>query len=410
MPEDRRHKVEGYWDCQYCGTQGIPGRFRSCTSCGHPRDASVKFYTKDIDASHAITEEEFKRQQAEAEKNSRSDSANYGGVTTTEAGSESLYAKKEGSEAEKHDDSDWYCDFCDSYNPAELETCKFCGAARSDTSGQTYRDRMGKVARTYDSHGNLVSERDLAKKQEKPTVAAEPPKQGGCLRFVILGIIAVLLIGIVGRCVFSPKAKKMEVASFDWAQTIEIEEYKTVSESDWSLPEGARLDHKSQEIQSYNRVLDHYEKVPYQVSEKVFDHYETYTTEVDNGDGTFDVEEHDEPVYRTEQHTEYRDEPVYKDVPIYGTKYYYEIDKWVHTRDVETSGKDHEPYYGEVKLAKATGANGIGEEREGARYGTYGFTNSKGKHFTADYDFWEYLEEGDEIEVQVDSNNHVTAW
>ena len=130
----------------------------------------------------------------------------------------------------------------------------------------------------------------------------------------------------------------------------------------------------------------------------------------DNGDGTFDVEEHDEPVYRTEQHTEYRDEPVYKYVPIYVTKYYYEIDKWVHTRDVETSGKDHEPYYGEVKLAKAAGANGIGEEREGARYGTYGFTNSKGKHFTADYDFWEYLEEGDEIEVQVDSNNHVTAW
>ena len=44
MPNDKRYTVEGYWDCQYCGTEGIRGRSKFCPNCGHGRDESVRFY------------------------------------------------------------------------------------------------------------------------------------------------------------------------------------------------------------------------------------------------------------------------------------------------------------------------------------------------------------------------------
>lgn len=418
MPNDKRHTVEGYWDCQYCGRTGIRGRFKSCPGCGHGRDASVRFYTKEIDEAHAISREEFERESAEADKNSRSDSANYTTAHSADASEPSLFARGEGQgrgdDREAADKSDWYCDFCDSYNPAAAKFCRNCGASREDTSGETYEQRMGAMARTYDSKGNLVAERDLSKRTKKEAKPAAPkPEVGnkgsapGFIKWVILGIVAVAIIGIIAA-VLTPKTRKLEVAGFDWERNIAIEQLQTVDESDWELPAGARLDHKSQEIRSYNQVLDHYEEVPYEVSEEVLDHYETYTTEVDNGDGTFDVEQHEEPVYRTETHTEYREEPIYVSVPVYDTKYYYKIERWVHERDVTTSKDDHKPTWGKVELSGPTGEYGTGEEREGDRTGTYGLTDKDGNHYTADEDYWTSLKKGQKIEVHVDGNNHIT--
>lgn len=413
MPNDKRHTVEGYWDCQYCGRTGIRGRFKSCPGCGHGRDASVRFYTKEIDEAHAISREEFERQSSEADKNSRSDSANYTTAHEAEASESSLFSRAEGEgrgdDRDATDKSDWYCDFCDSYNPTSAKFCRNCGAAREDTSGETYEQRMGAVARTYDSKGNLVSERDLSKrtkKEEKPAQQVQPQAQaskGSIPKLAIIGIAAVAIIALL-VAILMPKTRKIEVASFDWERTIAIEQLQTVDESDWELPANARLDHKTNEISGYNHLLDHYEEVPYDVQEEVLDHYETYTTQVDNGDGTFDVEEHKEPVYRTETRTEYREEPVYIDVPIYNTKYYYQIERWVHVRDVTTSGDDHEPEWGEVELSGPTGEYGTGEEREGERTGTYGVTDTKGKRYTADEDFWTTLELGQKIEVVVDGD------
>ena len=412
MSNDKRHTVEGYWDCQYCGRTEIRGRFKSCPSCGHGRDASVRFYTKEIDEAHAITSEEFQRQTAEADKNSRSSSANYTTAQEVKSGA-SLFDRREGQgrgdESDSHDATDWYCDYCDSYNPATVDVCRNCGATRESTSGVTYAQTMGQVARTYDAHGNLVSERDLSTRTKPNTHAKQTTgaaKKKSPLRIiplVILGILAVLLVSCVVSCIF-PSTRKITVESFDWERNVAIEQLQTVDDSGWTLPQGARLDHKSEEIREYEQVLDHYETVPYEVSEEVLDHYETYTTTVDNGDGTFDVEEHQEPVYTTEYHTEYREEPVYVSVPIYDTKYYYQIEKWVHERDVPTSGKDHDPYWGETELSPASGEYGTGEEREGAKTGIYGVTDSEGNHYVAEEEFWNTLEVGQTLTVRIDGD------
>lgn len=413
MPKDRRYTVEGYWDCPYCQSTGIPGRHKACPNCGHGRDASVTFYTKDIDESQAITADEFVRETTEADKNSRSSSVVHSTAETVEDGRPSLYSRRagegRGDGKDRTDATDWYCDYCQSYNPSTATVCRYCGAEREMSDGKTYQQERGTVARTYDAQGRLVNERDLSARAKAPATHAAPSKGGpGPLRTFLIAAGVLLVLGLVGFFVFGPKVRDITVSGFDWERTVEIEQLKTVREDDWTLPPEARLDHTSEEVRTYEHVLDHYEEVPYQVAEQVLDHYETYTTTVDNGDGTFDVEEHDEPVYVTEYYTDYREEPVYVDVPIYDTKYYYDIERWVYGREVKTSGTDHDPQWGAIELSGATGEYGTGEEREGKRYGSYYVTDSEGNRYSADEEFWESLSEGQALSVVVDGDNHIS--
>lgn len=139
-------------------------------------------------------------------------------------------------------------------------------------------------------------------------------------------------------------------------RVISIEDYKTVEESGWSLPSNARLQNSNTEIRTYNKVFDHYETRTRQISEQVLDHYETRVTGTrDLGNGYFEEITTQVPIYRTEYRTETYQEPVYRNEPVYDTKYYYEIEKWVVTRSVKTSGNDKEATWGDVVL--------VGKER-----------------------------------------------
>ena len=63
------------------------------------------------------------------------------------------------------------------------------------------------------------------------------------------------------------------------------EEVVTHNESDWSLPDDARLQYTKSEIQSYKDVLDDYETVTETKTRSVIDHYEEKSSYVDLGNG-----------------------------------------------------------------------------------------------------------------------------
>ena len=76
--------------------------------------------------------------------------------------------------------------------------------------------------------------------------------------------------------------------------------------------------------------------------------------------------------YKVEHHTEEQSHPndAYNVVPgtrtngkISYTVYSYDVNRWVETRCVTTSGKDHSPYFGEYTLKESDRADGIGAER-----------------------------------------------
>ena len=208
----------------------------------------------------------------------------------------------------------------------------------------------------------------------------------------------VLIIGSIVWLVV-PRTRTVTVNHTYWEQTIEVERYQTVDESGWSLPSNARL-HKSQsEIYTYKKVLDHYENKTRQVAKQRLDHYDTKVVgHRDLGNGYFEEITEQVPVYETYYETEHYQEPVYRSEPVYKTKYYYEVDKWLHDRNLTSSGIDSTPYLPDTSMLKS-------DERTATQRASYTFsgTDDKGdtKTYEASYSDWSDLKAGDTITIKV---------
>ena len=388
--------IEGFWDCPYCDKKHIRGLTTVCPNCDTPRGDMVKFYMDD--PNNVIEEEQAKK----ISKN-----------------------------------PDWLCDFCLTLNNDDFSECQNCGAPK-DKSKMNYFENRQKV----DMQKAKRNQQNLAPQQEFPSdrksisqdqqpyrntttsspsvndsyqqsktqrntynpkpKAPQKKKAPKILAISAIALVAVLLLtGLIS--LFIPKEQSGTVDSFAWEYSIAVEEYKTFQESDWSLPPGARLSYSQQEIKGYERVLDHYETKTRTYTEQVLDHYETVVTGYkDNGNGTFSEITSQQPVYRTETKTETYQEPVYRDEPIYATKYYYEIDRWAYKKSIKTSADGKEPYWGTYSFST--------NEREGSRTETYKITiiteEDERKEYTVDKDVWNKLQKGDTVKLKVYITGH----
>lgn len=334
--------IMGYWDCQYCGAKGNRGDARECPACGHPRDESVKFYMKDT-----------------------------------------TYVSDEKA-ATINKNPDWYCSYCNTLNSDDDSVCKSCGANRADSEFNYYELRKKEQEK-----------KEKADEERRTRTASQsvPAYKGKSKIGIGILIAAIALLTIF----FLPKKTKVTVDELSWARTIHIEQYMNVDESDWSLPEGANLHETRSEIHHYDHVIDHYETVAVQKSEQVLDGYDTHTNYVDMGNGYFEEQTYETPRYTTRYYTDYEEQPVYRDDPVYATKYYYDIWKWCPTRSVDTEGLGHTAYWGDTNLAD--------DERESFRDEYYNLivVNKKGKQFAylVDEDIWDSLNVGDKLTIKM---------
>lgn len=151
---------------------------------------------------------------------------------------------------------------------------------------------------------------------------------------IIFIIIAVILL-IVGLW---PRTYIVTVDSVTWMSTVEISKLKTCNESGWSIPAGGRLRYSRREVREYDD----------------------------------------------------------DDEPVYDTRYYYEIDRWCHERDVIEQGTDKKTYYGIVVFGE--------NEREERRFMNYSISvhTDKGKSLTLSVDEkdWKELRSGDHVKVK----------
>lgn len=100
--EERR--IEGLWDCVYCGTKAIKARYDTCLSCGRSCGVETVFYLPDDLAAATLTEEEKAK--------------------TTNA-------------------PDWLCEYCGSYNRSDCSCCTKCGGDK--TSSRNNYGRLHKL-------------------------------------------------------------------------------------------------------------------------------------------------------------------------------------------------------------------------------------------------------------------------
>lgn len=319
--------VYGYWDCPHCKSKGIRGDNRECPNCGNPRGSDIKFYMGEnieyVPADKAINKK-----------------------------------------------PDWLCPYCDALNTATATECKGCGASR-DESTKNY----------HDLHPTTVKQ--SIKNNVKPNVL---PKQNttGANGFNIVPRIVLLLFYVIALIIiaimfFKPHTEEMTVSGFSWNRNIEIQHYVTVDESGWSMPPDARLHYTNWEYKESRSVLDHYETETRQVEKQRISGYETYIVGYrDLGNGMFEEQTAERPVYETYYETETYEKPIYRQEPVYATKYYYEYDTWKRKTILKTNGSNKTPYWHEVNLAD--------NERVGSKTETYtvGLTDKKGRYYECD--------------------------
>ena len=345
--------VMGYWDCPYCGTKEIRGDVVNCPACGRAR-GEVKFYVKGYTEGASLRQEDLAQYDQLDEEKAKTFS----------------------------DNPDWYCSFCNSLNSDNAQFCGNCGATRADSEAN-YFEMLKKK-----------EEREAAEAAAQPQPRA-PQQQRSRKPLIIFAAILLAIIGIFVWMNGNKTAGDLKVTALEWVRNINVEENRVFEESGWSLPSGAEQTGTRQEIHHYDSVLDHYEDVDVQRSRQVYDHDEYEL--VDNGNGSFRTVSH--PVYRTEYYTETEKRPVYRQVPRYQTKYYYNIWRWTPSRDVTASGDDHNAAWPEVTLGE--------NEREGKRTEVYRFTveNQKKAGETAVY----RLAESDWMNVNVNDSLFITA-
>ncbi len=346
--------VMGYWDCPYCDTKGVRGDQAVCPSCGRPR-GQVRFYMKG---------------QAQNQARRADDTADIEYID---------------EETARHvnRNPDWYCSFCETLNSDNADTCRSCGASRSDSEANYFQMR---------------AKLDAARATATPATGRRSSKSF----LLILAVLALAIVGLFTYLNGNTTSGDYLLSGVSWERHIQVEQHILYHESGWSVPAGGTITGQRSEVHHYDNVVDHYENVEVQRSRRVIDHYETTYTYNDLGNGLFEQVPHENPVYKTEYYTDTERRPVYKQVARYQTRYDYDIMRWTPTRTASASGTDQQPYWPDPQLAN--------DEREGDRAEAYRIrvTNTRDNSVTtyrmAESD-WRQLTPGDPLWITAKRNN-----
>ena len=148
------------------------------------------------------------------------------------------------------------------------------------------------------------------------------------LRIVCAILFICISLSLVGCSAFNSTVTT-KIDGMKWQVIAKIEELKLCDESGWSVPEGATVYKEQQEIKSYKTVgyVTKYRTEEYQ--EHVGYYLPTWR-----------------PRYETRTRTVSYQEPITE--PVYATRYYYTIERWVFMKNVELgSGNDQNYDYPE---------------------------------------------------------------
>lgn len=333
--------VMGYWDCAFCDTKGIPGTERNCPNCGSPRDKDVKFYMKEGPVTYLTEEETQKKGKGE----------------------------------------DWLCSSCGALNSALVTVCPSCGNIRS-----------------ADDDGYFESRKKEEEKQRQRELDRQPKSSGGgkgkLIGIVIAAVVIIAIIAGVFGGGSKAKDATLSVTETTWESTVEIEEYQKNSASDWTLPNDAEDVVEKNEIHHYDEVLEGYTTETYESYEVIGSH--TEYNYVDNGDGTYDEEPYTVDDYGYVTRT--REVPVYEKVPVYQTKYYYNIWQWNTVDTLNESGHDKNPFYATYTLKD--------KQRDDNKYTVYHVTGKikkKEKTYEISEDLYMKLDKGKDYDVTIEN-------
>lgn len=158
----------------------------------------------------------------------------------------------------------------------------------------------------------------------------------------VVAICTFIIFAIGFYVIFIPHTSTFTIVGFAWTRESNISSGYLGAQSDWYLPSNGILQYTNEEIKSYEKVLDHYETQTEVYFEKEIVGYETNT----NSSG----ENETIPIYQEVEKTREIQVPIYRDEPVYATKYYYNIEIWKFDHTETLSGYDKSPVWPPVDL------------------------------------------------------------
>lgn len=247
---EQKGVYEMVWDCQFCGSKGIPARtHKFCPNCGSPQNPATRRFPSDAEKK-AVAAYEFK------------------GASLV-------------------------CPACHALNDGDAKFCRQCGAPLENAARA---ERVGDQVKAAGAQFAADAERNVQQEELDADLArarASTPKKGG-ISWGKLAIIAVVVIAVIGLIAALTWKKEVsaQVTQLNWERVVAIEAYSAVGGGSWcdSMPGDAYNVSRSQRQRSTNRIPDG------EICS---------VRRIDNGDGTFREQE--------ECQTKYREEPVYDD-------------------------------------------------------------------------------------------------
>lgn len=166
------------------------------------------------------------------------------------------------------------------------------------------------------------------------------------------------------------------IVDLEWEAVAEIQEWKTCEESGWEVPDTASVYKEQEEIKSYKIVGYKTKYMTEEYQEKIGYYL---------------------PTWRPRYETRTRQIPYQESIkePVYATKYYYTIDKWVHSKNVIIdSGNDSNYECQEYSCKDNEKVNSI-------KYDYWVKFDLDGRNisYTVSKEVWETLKIGQEVPV-----------
>ena len=420
--------LEGAWDCSQCNTTAIPGGLTNCPRCNDPRNTlldpeespylptNARVVTDSDELAAADAGPEWNcgdcgqansgratvcRNCSQPKSADDSVAGVYTYVSSVEAGGETI------SEPGTIED-DWVDTVLAAADPLqEIAEGPVAMPARTFAT-DALPDEGGDIKRIFSTDDCP----DHATSQDTPSFAwlrALPmPTMAKAAAAATLVVIAIFTAFFVHGEYFATYSAPLTVQNLTWERQVEVEAYRTLTQEDWSYPSDARVLGSRQEIHHYDRVFDHYDKKSRQVPVRVQSgsHSESYacgSRTVNRGNGYYEQQTtyctRSVPDYTTTYRTEYYDEAVYRQVPVFLTKYTYEIDRWVTYRFEVARGESSDdgvwPVWPQPKIADTKLR--VGDERR-ERY-EVALADASGRQFTELLDLatWDNLSEGETV-------------
>ena len=196
----------------------------------------------------------------------------------------------------------------------------------------------------------------------------------GCIIIILVLILIFIVLPtlIVYHSFPHPKNDELQIESLSWERSIELEKIMLVEESGDTLPEGAQLISKENEIYGYESVLDQ----------------TIVQTSID--------------CFGTEKIVDKKE--VYKSIPKTKDRYYYKISKWVNNGFLVSGGDDKDPYWPEIP--KLPSDERTSEKKEA--YFICGYTsNSEYKRISMKYSDWIQYDEGQKVKIIIYPNGNI---